>query len=136
MSEEWERIKAQYEAEGTVVIQGKEIGDNGRFKDMLRYVPFPEDLTGKRVIDIGCAGGWWSYLAEERGAAEVVAVDANPTMLKIAEANRPEGSKVKFVQCDIHKLRLGAPPLDRPFDVAFFFLGFSLLGDVSKNFQF
>jgi len=116
----WEEIKAQYEASGKVTIQGKEIGDNGRFKDMLSYVPFPESFEGKRVIDIGCAGGWWSYLAEERGAATVVAVDNNPKMLKIAEANRPEGSKVEFVQMDVMDLRLGAPPFDQPFDIALF----------------
>jgi len=118
--EKWEEIKQQYEARGKVTIQGKTIGDNGRLKDMLSYVPFPESFKDKRVIDIGCAGGWWSYLAEERGAVKVVAVDNNNTMLKIAEANRPEGSKVEFVQMDVMNLRLGDPPFDKPFDIALF----------------
>jgi len=116
----WEEIKAGYEARGKVTIQGKTMGDNGRLKDMLSYLPFPESFEGKRVIDIGCAGGWWSYLAEERGAAKVVAVDSNYSMLKIAEANRPEGSKVEFVEKDVMDLRLGDPPFDQPFDIALF----------------
>jgi len=116
--EMWQKIKRQYEEKGAVTIQGQRIGDNGRFKDMLSYVPFPESFEGQRVIDIGCCGGWWSYLAEERGAAEVIAVDIDPTMLKIAEANRPEGSKVKFIRLDAANLRLGRPPFDRPFDTA------------------
>lgn len=115
--EKWEEIKRQYESRGTIEIMNKEIGDNGRIKDMLTYVPFPDDFSGLRVLDIGCAGGWWTYLAEERGAAEVVGVDANPLMLKIAEANRPPGSKAVFVQGSLPGLRLGKPPLDRPFDV-------------------
>lgn len=35
----------------------------------------PEDLTGQRVLDIGAWDGYFSFLAEKRGASEVVAVD-------------------------------------------------------------
>jgi tRNA (mo5U34)-methyltransferase len=33
------------------------------------------DFTGKRVLDIGCWDGLWSFEAEKRGAAEVYATD-------------------------------------------------------------
>ena len=33
------------------------------------------DLRAKRVLDIGAWDGYWSFLAEHRGAAEVVAMD-------------------------------------------------------------
>ena len=33
------------------------------------------DLTGRRVLDIGCANGLFSFEAEKRGAAEVLAID-------------------------------------------------------------
>ena len=33
------------------------------------------DFTGKSVLDIGCWDGYWSFDAEKRGAAEVLATD-------------------------------------------------------------
>ncbi len=35
----------------------------------------PEDLTGKRVLDVGAWDGFWSFEAMRRGAKEVVAID-------------------------------------------------------------
>lgn len=35
----------------------------------------PEDLTGKRVLDIGAWDGFWTWEALKRGASEVVAID-------------------------------------------------------------
>lgn len=35
----------------------------------------PEDLTGKRVLDVGAWDGFWSFEAMRRGAEEVVAID-------------------------------------------------------------
>jgi len=35
----------------------------------------PEDLTGKRVLDVGAWDGYWSFLALQRGARQVVAID-------------------------------------------------------------
>lgn len=35
----------------------------------------PEDLTGKRVLDVGAWDGYWSFEALKRGAREVVAID-------------------------------------------------------------
>ena len=41
------------------------------------YFGMPEDLTGKRVIDIGCSDGMFSFEAERRGANEVLAIDTS-----------------------------------------------------------
>lgn len=35
----------------------------------------PEDLSGKRVLDVGAWDGYWTFEALKRGAAEVVAID-------------------------------------------------------------
>ena len=35
----------------------------------------PDDLTGKRVLDIGSWDGYWTWEAIKRGASEVVAID-------------------------------------------------------------
>ena len=35
----------------------------------------PDDLTGKRILDIGAWDGYWTWEALKRGASEVVAID-------------------------------------------------------------
>ena len=37
----------------------------------------PEDLTGKRCLDIGTYDGFWSFEFERRGASEVVGIDVD-----------------------------------------------------------
>ena len=41
----------------------------------LASVPFPEDLAGKRCLDVATFDGFWAFEMERRGAAEVVAID-------------------------------------------------------------
>jgi tRNA (mo5U34)-methyltransferase len=41
----------------------------------LPRIPLPEDLTGKRCLDIGTCDGFWAFELERRGASEVVALD-------------------------------------------------------------
>lgn len=40
---------------------------------------FPADLTGKTVLDIGCADGAWSIAALRRGAKSVLSIDEQMT---------------------------------------------------------
>lgn len=48
--------------------------------DPARYC-IPDDLTGKRVLDIGAWDGYWTWEALKRGAKEVVAIDDFSDML-------------------------------------------------------
>jgi tRNA (mo5U34)-methyltransferase len=41
----------------------------------------PDDLTGMSVLDIGCNAGFYSLEMHRRGAARVVAIDADPRYL-------------------------------------------------------
>jgi tRNA (mo5U34)-methyltransferase len=68
----------------------------------------PEDLRGKRVLDIGAWDGWFSFECERRGA-EVVAVDCVEldTFLEAKELLR---SRVEYLTLDVNELsarRLG-----------------------------
>jgi tRNA (mo5U34)-methyltransferase len=40
-----------------------------------RIRALPDDLTGKRVLDVGTFDGFYAFLAERRGAEQVIAVD-------------------------------------------------------------
>jgi tRNA (mo5U34)-methyltransferase len=46
-----------------------------RSAEKLTYVDLPTDLAGKTVLDVGAWDGFFSFEAERRGAARVVAAD-------------------------------------------------------------
>jgi SAM-dependent methyltransferase len=46
------------------------------------------DVTGQRVLDLGCGAGQLAHCLAERGAAEVLGVDISERMLGLARAER------------------------------------------------
>jgi tRNA (mo5U34)-methyltransferase len=74
-----------------------------RQKLRLRQFPIPDDLTGKRVLDIGAWDGWFSFEMEKRGAS-VVAVDATRND-KLLYARELLGSKIDYRVIDVYDLR-------------------------------
>ncbi len=50
--------------------------------EKLPYYGLPDDMHGMRVLDIGCAEGFFSFEAERRGASEVIAVDSFPDSIR------------------------------------------------------
>lgn len=64
--------------------------------------PLPENLGGRRVLDIGAWDGWFSFEAERRGA-EVTAIDCVeiPGFLKV---HRALGSRVEYRILDFYEL--------------------------------
>src|ERR1051326_2299337 len=65
----------------------------------IAQFPIPDDLTGKRVLDIGAWDGWFAFEMERRGA-EVVAIDRfeNPRFLEMRERLR---SRVDYRRMDV-----------------------------------
>jgi len=51
-------------------------------REKLPYFGLPENMSGFRVLDVGCAEGFFSFEAERRGAAEVVSLDFDPECIK------------------------------------------------------
>jgi SAM-dependent methyltransferase len=47
-----------------------------RMRAKLKAIPLPF-MLGRRVLDVGCDAGFFSFLAAERGASEVVGLDRN-----------------------------------------------------------
>lgn len=48
----------------------------------LAHFGLPERMDGLRVLDIGCAEGFFSFEAERRGAEEIVAIDSWPGSIR------------------------------------------------------
>ncbi len=71
-------------------------------RERLARFGLPEDLTGKRVLDIGPWDGFYTFEMERRGA-EVTAIDY--TDLDTFRAlHRAYGSKAKYLRMEIYEL--------------------------------
>ena len=71
-------------------------------KARLDRYPLPEDLRGKRVLDIGAASGWNSFECERRGA-EVVAIDC-VEYDELVAVKRLRESKIEYVVADVEEI--------------------------------
>jgi ubiquinone/menaquinone biosynthesis C-methylase UbiE len=68
----------------------------------------PEDIVGKRVLDVGCGTGWFSRRARERGAI-VTSLDVGESLLR----QTLQKAEVLPTVGDAHSLPFG----DRSFDI-------------------
>src|SRR6266481_6191545 len=61
-------------------------------KERYARYPIPDDLRGKRVLDVGASDGWFSFEMERRGA-HVIALEAS-SGTKILEAKKLLRSRI------------------------------------------
>jgi cyclopropane fatty-acyl-phospholipid synthase-like methyltransferase len=74
------------------------------------------DVTGKKILDVGCGSGVYSVDFARRGAQRVVGVDFSGNMLKLARqeaARHGVADKCEFIQADFRELEL-----DERFDIS------------------
>ena len=87
--------------------------------EKLPYFGLPEDMTGMRVLDIGCAEGFFSFEAERRGAKEVIGIDSFPDSVRRFNVCRAAyHSKATAFLCNVYDLNVRA---FGTFDMVFFF---------------
>jgi tRNA (mo5U34)-methyltransferase len=84
-------------------------------QDRIGPFPIPQDLQGKRVLDIGTWDGWFAFEMERRGA-EVLAIDSWDTPL-FHQMHARLGSRVEYRQIDMYKL---TPETVGRFDIVLF----------------
>lgn len=91
------------------------VSDLAAQKRRIAQFPIPQDLRGKRVLDIGAWDGWFSFEMERRGA-EVVAIDRweNP---RFYEIRRLLNSRVDYRELDVYDLH---PDRIGRFDIVLF----------------
>jgi tRNA (mo5U34)-methyltransferase len=91
------------------------VSDLAAQKRRIAHFPIPQDLRGKRVLDIGAWDGWFSFEMERRGA-EVVAIDRweNP---RFYEIRRLLNSRVDYRELDVYDLH---PDRIGTFDIVLF----------------
>lgn len=70
----------------------------GEWQQLKRLFP---DLTGKRVLDLGCGYGWHCAYAAACGAASVLGIDASEKMIGVAKARNP-APQIAYRVCDLN----------------------------------
>ena len=87
--------------------------------EKLPHFGLPDDLSGKRVLDIGCAEGFFSFEAERRGAREVIGIDSSPDSVRrfniVKDARQSAATAVLMNVYDLTPERLGT------FDLVLFY---------------
>lgn len=84
-------------------------------RPLVPYYGLPDDLSGKRALDIGTNNGFWAFELERRGAA-VTTVD----VAKVSQLDFPPGARDKLLEKEIDL------PVDRGFRAAHRLLGSSV----------
>lgn len=100
-----------------IIIEPKMAFGTGRHESTRGCLAHLErlDLTGKRVLDVGCGSGILSIYAARRGAGEVIGCDTDP----IAVENSSENfilNRVELV-CRVIDGSIDKVPPGRPFDI-------------------
>lgn len=74
-------------------------------KQLLEYLRFPSRLDGMTVLDVGAWDGFFSFEAEKRGAARVLAYDLHPPdYYGFSLAKELLGSRVEYLQGNAYDL--------------------------------
>jgi tRNA (mo5U34)-methyltransferase len=72
---------------------------------VLSQIGMPEDLSGMKVLDIGARDGFFTFEAERRGAAEVVAIDnESPHKTGFSIAAELLDSKATYITENVYSL--------------------------------
>jgi tRNA (mo5U34)-methyltransferase len=115
----WDKDRAErgwwhsFELPDGTLIQG--VCGVASLKNRIEQFPIPQDLRGKRVLDIGAWDGWFSFEMERRGA-EVLAVD-NWNNPRFHQARAMLNSRVEYRQMDMYEL---TPERVGRFDIVLF----------------
>ncbi|MCR2044196.1 class I SAM-dependent methyltransferase [Anaerosalibacter massiliensis] len=60
------------------------------------------DVEGMKVLDAGCAAGWYTNWLLEKGADEVIAIDFSPKMIDMTKIRVKDKENVKVIQHDLN----------------------------------
>jgi 2-polyprenyl-3-methyl-5-hydroxy-6-metoxy-1,4-benzoquinol methylase len=88
------------------------------------------NLTGKRVVDLGCGYGWFSRWAAAGGAHSVLGIDVSEKMLAQAHMHETP-DPIAYRRGDLEALVLP----EQAFDIAFSSLAFHYVADASRLYR-
>jgi ubiquinone/menaquinone biosynthesis C-methylase UbiE len=87
------------------------------------------DISGLRVVDLGCGFGWFCRWARQQGAVEVVGLDLSENMLARARVTTSD-SAISYEKADLEQLDLP----QAGFDLAYSSLALHYIEDAARLF--
>jgi ubiquinone/menaquinone biosynthesis C-methylase UbiE len=69
------------------------------------------DVSGLRIVDLGCGYGWFCRWASEHGAGQVLGLDVSEKMLERAKAMTSDPA-ITYARADLEKLDLSVASFD------------------------
>lgn len=85
------------------------------------------ELSGKRIVDLGCGFGWFARWAREEGAAQVLGLDISEKMIARARADTADAA-IEYRIADLEALALPK----EAFDLAYSALAFHYVEDFGR----
>ena len=85
------------------------------------------DVTGKRIVDLGCGFGWFARWARQHGASHVLGLDISHNMIARATADTRDAN-IAYRLADLETLDLPA----NSFDLAYSSLAFHYIADFGR----
>ena len=126
----FEENNALYHTMNINGIKTKNTRTSSQYQMWISQV-IPNDLTGKNVLDVGCADGFYSFLCEQRNANRILAIDyeafdKHKDLPKSEQKNNPNNfelykklinSQVEYRTLDLYNIDL----IKETFDFVLFF---------------
>lgn len=104
-------------------------GFNAYYERPAMMKLLPNDITGSKVLDAGCAAGWYTEQLIKRGA-NVTAIDLSPEMVEATK--RRVGRQVRVLKQDLSE---SLPFDDEAFDIILSSLTLHYIDDWTSTFQ-
>ena len=111
---------SEYQKMRSEDINANNLIEKPNFRDLI------PDLTGKRVLDLGCGNGELAVYCLEHGASQVVGIDISQNMINVAKQNKDP--RLTFLKMAMEDL----PNLQGRFDVILSSLAFHYIKDFDK----
>ena len=109
--------------EGYKKLRDKKVNANTLFELPALFSLIP-DLTGKRILDLGCGFGEHCMEFVERGASRVVGIDISEKMLSLAKEENSD-PKITYIRMPMEEIDM----LNEKFDVVISSLAFHYVED-------
>lgn len=112
---------------GYMAIRSREDNYNDLVEQpaMRRLLP---ELTGKRILDLGCGSGRNLMEFAEAGASKIIGIDVSERMLGLAEVNCRSFNNIRLLKLGMEEIST----LSAPFDLVYSSLAFHYAEDFEK----